>query len=625
MPTLRHDRISTVLFAIATAAAAGAFVSGLAIEPRAARADSSGPLDRLAGAEFDDTDVFSSSDPAMGMGGGMSGMSGMGGMSGGGGEGAGAGSGSGSSGMSAQAGGSQPTSGGNFTGGGGMTGGTSSGGGGSTTAAMSSGGTPAGGSAGGTKAKPGTGAGANAGKSSATSSKASKSRIAWLSAQQKARLDDALEGIYQAELNALNDGAFFAVRRAACVAGPGPTTPVATTPSTGTPGAPGAPAATPDAPAAPPAEAERPPTLSDGTVLPKGCDELQALAEKCEKDKRFDDALLVVASLVRVRGSAKDWAYAGFLHENYGTYEGSEEAYGKSLAIEPMHLGSKVGKAFVDVAFGRAAACAEGMAKDPNAPKAEFLWQLATSFVAYSAKLGESARAALEQSIATAGQDVLKLRAAIELGIDMSVLKPLVGALDVCLRSAPEDVRFHGLRLVLAIEEGPPADALAALETAEKLAPADVEPLLFQAYLQLKDEKYDQALSILKTALKMAPTNGRCALLNAHAFDRKGSKETLMAYLHAAELDPKSAEPWIASALIVHNRSDYEDAEGKLLAAIKAEPRNPEPLYYLAIIQGDRLGFLGKAEDTLKLYRHLGGDNESALAWLQSLEDAENN
>ena len=280
---------------------------------------------------------------------------------------------------------------------------------------------------------------------------------------------------------------------------------------------------------------------------------------------------------------------------------------------------------FVSVAEGKSAACAEGMAKDPNAPKAEFLWQLATSYVANAAKQAEPARAALEQAVTTAAQDVPKLRAAIELGIEMKIRGPLVSALDICLRSAPDDPKFHGLRLVLAVEEGPLAAALATLDDAEKLAPTDVEPMIFEAYLELKDEKNDKALAILKAAIKIAPTNGRCALLEAHTLDRKGSKETLMAYAHAAELDPKTAEPWIAAALIVQNKSDYEDAESKLDAAIKAEPRNTEPLYYKAIIQGDRLGFLGKAEDTLKLYQHLGGDDENALAWLQSLLDAENN
>ena len=350
---------------------------------------------------------------------------------------------------------------------------------------------------------------------------------------------------------------------------------------------------------------------------------MQALAEKCEKEARYDDALIAVQSLVKVRGSAKDFAYQGFLEEQYGTYDAANEAYGKALAIEPTHVGAKVGTAFVNVAFGKAPAFCEGLAKDVNVPKGDVLWLLATSFASNVAKLAEPARAALEQAVTAAGQDIPKLRAAIELGIEMKIRGPLVLALDICMRTAPDDPNFHELRLVLAVEEGPPAAALAALEDAAKLAPGDVAPHFFMAYLELKDEKNDKALTLLKTAHKIAPTNGRLALLEAHTLDRKGSKEALMAYAHAAELDPKSAEPWIAAALIAQIKSDYEDAEGKLLAAIKAEPRNPEPLYYLAIIQGDRLGFLGKAEDTLKLYRKLGGEDETAMTWLQSLEDAQ--
>ncbi len=136
----------------------------------------------------------------------------------------------------------------------------------------------------------------------------------------------------------------------------------------------------------------------------------------------------------------------------------------------------------------------------------------------------------------------------------------------------------------------------------------------------MRSAKNEKAVALLTKASAMEPTNARFALALAHALDRKGSPDALAAYAHAAELDPKVAEPWIASALIVHATGEAEDAETRLLAAIEAEPRNPEPLYYLAIVQGDRLGFLGKALDALRKYARLGGTEPAALAWLQTLE-----
>lgn len=632
----RADRLTTALLALATVTGSCLFLAGLVVEPRVASADATRPSDgfdpdALDGSTWsvplDGEDTFSSSEPAKGMGGGM-GMSSMGGGGGGGGAAGGGTSGGSTSGGSTGGGSSgQPTSGGNFTGGGGMASSGSSGAmSGPTTGAMSGGATSTGGAAAGKNGKAtASGSTAGGGKSSATSSKASKARISWMVAQQKARMDAALEGIYHAEIDALNDGALKTLRRAACAAGAGPTAPTAVTPGAPAPAPVPAPVPAPEpAPATPPVP-EKPPTLADGSPLPKGADELQALAEKSEKAEKFDDAILAAHALVKIRGSANDWTYVGYLEEVYGSFDEATVAYDKALAIQPTHVGAKSGKLFVAVDTGQATGCIEGLTKDANIPKNEVLWLLATVQLNAAAKLAEPARAALEEAIGAAGQDLAKIRAAIELGIEAKVRGPLLAALDICLRSAPDDARFRGLRLVLKVEEGPPVVALKDLESEAKLAPTDIEPLLFQAYLQIKDEKHEKALSILKMATAMAPKHGRCALLEAHTLDRKGSKETLAGYAIAAELDPKVAEPWIASALIVHNKADYEDAEGKLNAAIRAEPRNPEPLYYLAIIQGDRQGLLGKAQDTLEIYRRLGGEEEAALEWLESLEAAENN
>ncbi len=533
-----------------------------------------------------------------------------GGSSGGGSSGGGS-SGGGASGMST---GGQAT--GGATGGGGMAIGGSTAGTGAGAGAKP---------AGGTAAKP-TGAGGAAGgksKSGQNTSKASKARISWLVAQQKARLDAALQGIYQSEINVLTDGAMSALRRSYCLAGPGPTTPCVTTP--GAPPAPGTPAPVP-APAqgptpTPGVEPTKAPPLSDGTDIPKGAEQLQALAEKCDKEDRLDDEMTVCEELLKVRGSSNDWNYVGYLKERMGDPDGADEAYGKALAIDPALVGARAGKVFVAVDQGKAAGILESMAKDAQAPKNDFLWLLATSWAAAAAKQAEPARAALEQAVKLAGEDIPKLRAAIDMGIDAEVRAPIIPALDICIRKAPDDARFTGLRLVLIVEEGPPPAATKALEDVEKLAPDDPRPMFFLSILAMRDGKEEKAISLLKKATTIEPKNAIFALAYAHALDRKGSKDALAAYAHAAELDTSVAEPWIASALLVHNKGDFEDAEGKLLAASKAEPRNPEPLYYLAIIEADRLGFLGKALDLLREYARLGGEDETALAWLQSLED----
>ena len=467
----------------------------------------------------------------------------------------------------------------------------------------------------------GTGtAGGLARKSGANTSKASKARVAWLVTRQRERLPWALEAIYQAELDAANDGAFFALRATYALPGPGPEAP---------PQAPdAAPKANPTAPAPPPTA---PPSaapdvaspLSDGSALPTGADELQALAVRCEREGRHGDALRAAQSLAHVRGSAKDLVFVGFLWERADDLLRADEAYDRALAVDATLVGARTGKVLVAIRAGKSVETVAALLPAANEPSDDVLLWLATSAAAAGAKQPERARAALERAGLVAGTDAARLRAVIDLGLGIEIRGPLPAVLDVARRATPDDRRLSALRLLLLVEDLPPVAAQKALDEARAYALEDPLPLLLSAILALREEKLDRAISLGRQAIVLAPTNGRAALVMAHALDRRGSKEAVAAYGLAAELDHAVAEPWIAMGLLAHDKGDYTDAEGKLLAAARAEPADPEPLHYLAIVQGDRLGLLGKAIETLRSYASLGGDDEAALEWLAALEEAQ--
>src|SRR5207237_1142384 len=82
-----------------------------------------------------------------------------------------------------------------------------------------------------------------------------------------------------------------------------------------------------------------------------------------------------------------------------------------------------------------------------------------------------------------------------------------------------------------------------------KSAPGDARLWFLTGILELRQSHEEKAVPAFKKALTLDPANSRYALAVAHALDRRGSKDAVAAYLHAADLDPKSPDARLARAL----------------------------------------------------------------------------
>ena len=347
-----------------------------------------------------------------------------------------------------------------------------------------------------------------------------------------------------------------------------------------------------------------------------------ALAE-LEEDEGNDEACLAAAEmLLQRRGTAKDWAFGGFLREQAGDSKGALEAYAKSVALDPLYVAPRVGRGLVTLKTSKPADALAAMTTDFVAPRSDTLWSCTMAIIQAAAGLADAAKASIEQALEAAGADHRALLSTIAASVRAKT--PALGklAIDAALSRTPNDPEFLAVRAILALQKAPDAEAKNAISDALKAKPEDARLWFLNGILDLKQDHEAEALKNFKKALQLDPESGRYALAVAHTLERRGSKDAITAYLHAADLDPTWAEPRIAVALLMHAKGAYDDATEQMEAAVGLAPTDPDLRYFLAILHGDRQGYDGKALDDLREYARLGGKDENALAWLQALEDA---
>ncbi|MCC7138398.1 MAG: tetratricopeptide repeat protein [Planctomycetes bacterium] len=346
----------------------------------------------------------------------------------------------------------------------------------------------------------------------------------------------------------------------------------------------------------------------------------QALSELEDRALHPDAAKAAADKLVEHRGSGRDWLWTGFVRERAGDRAGAITAYEKALSIDASLHVAKIGKAFAMVADGKAKDAVLLLEGDAAAPTTDPLWLAALAAVRVSAGDEPKARQALGDAVAAAASDRRALLGIVAVAIRMKIASAVRAALDAAVNAAPDDADWLAARAVVAIESGAPAEAIALLGEAAKARPKDARLLFLAGVAELRTNHVDKALAHFKAASALAPSEERYVLAIAHALDRKGSKDVLSWWHKAAELDPKDPEPRLCAGLWLNAKGKFEDAIAEFEAAVKAAPTLAEPHYFLAILQGDKLGMLGIALDHLREYKRLGGTNEDALAWLAGLE-----
>ena len=356
-------------------------------------------------------------------------------------------------------------------------------------------------------------------------------------------------------------------------------------------------------------------------IKPAFPEAVQAIAELEEREGKLDAAKAAVETLLALRGSARDWTFMGFVKERAGDNAGAAEAYGKATAADPSLAAPKIGRALLLVDDGKAA---EGLAileTDPAPPSGSAYWDIALAIARRAVGQVTKAKEALEAAATAAASDrrlLMGSAAASVLGKEPTVAGRVLKA---ALEKYANDLEFTVAQAIVAFEMQNPTQAREVLAAAAKLAPKDGRIKYLIGIAELRLNKPDKAYTAFKDALSADPANARYALGVAHALDRKGSKDVVAAWQHVWELDPKDPEPHIDAALWYYGKGKFDDCAEHLEKARDLAPTDPDTYYLLAIVHGDRQGFMGKALDDLREYKKQGGTDEAALAWLQALED----
>jgi tetratricopeptide (TPR) repeat protein len=350
---------------------------------------------------------------------------------------------------------------------------------------------------------------------------------------------------------------------------------------------------------------------------------VQVLAELEESEDKLDAAKAAVETLLALRGSARDWTYAGFIKERLEDHPGALEAYAKATALEPTLVAPKVNRALLLVADGKPADGLAVLESDAAPPDGSAYWHVGLAIARRAVGQPTRAKESIEAAVKAALGDHRLLLGVTAVAIRGKEPATVDRAISAALKDKPDDPDYLLARAIVSFEMQNPADALETLTAAAKVSPKDAQIKYFVGIAQLRLNKLDKAYAAFKDALATDPTNGRYALALAHTMDRRGAKDVMAAWQHACELNPKDPEPHIDAALWLYNKGKFDDAADQLEKAVRLAPTDPEPLYMLAIIHGDRQGLMGKALDDLREYKKIGGKDEAALAWLDAIE-AEN-
>jgi tetratricopeptide (TPR) repeat protein len=356
---------------------------------------------------------------------------------------------------------------------------------------------------------------------------------------------------------------------------------------------------------------------------------LQALAELEEADEKLPAAKTAAESLAGMRGSPKDWTYVGFLRQESGDSKGAHEAYGKAIALDPRLAGPRIDEALLLSSEGKAADGLALLAGETASHRGDAFWHVALALVASAADKKEDAKVALEQALEIAANDRHLLIGVVAGGVRTKTYPPAQAAVQRALDEKKADPEFLAARAVLSMEAGKDQDAETALADAMKLAPGDARLLFLAGVVELRLNRADKAIGLFKKATAADPTNARYAFGYANALDRKGNKEALAAYQHAAELDPDYDAPLISAGLLLIQKGTFDEAASKFESASKVGNGDPIALYYLAIVHGDKQGLLGKALDDLREYAkrcNASGATMEKIAkeWLDALEEEQN-
>jgi tetratricopeptide (TPR) repeat protein len=350
-----------------------------------------------------------------------------------------------------------------------------------------------------------------------------------------------------------------------------------------------------------------------------------ALARREIDDGRLEDAANAADQAVALRSGAHDWATLAWIAAQRGDAATAERAYERAVAARSDYLPARnalvvlrVRRGDVEGALRMAHGTVEAHPRDASA---QLHWGMALC----RAGSLEAGRAAYTLAMELAGGDATTLAAVASAFRELDDPERAEAALDEALAQDPAAGLAHLQRAVLLLEREDAKEARVALRLAARARPDDPRVPFLEGLALERLGLHAAAVTAFRKARTLArdgsPEELEYTLALTGALERRGQARAAVDLLEdVLKVHPDCRAARLQIVRLQLERRDARAARRHLEAWIAARPEDAEPLFWLAMVQGDLQGDGKSARATLRRYRDLGGKEPAALAWLVDLE-----
>jgi len=334
------------------------------------------------------------------------------------------------------------------------------------------------------------------------------------------------------------------------------------------------------------------------------------------------DAASAALRVTSLRGDAEDWVYLGWIqHRLLGDRAAAIESYTRALRARQDHLGARSALITLLLDEGKAsealALAKVGVEQHAQSSAAHLHLGLALA----ATKDAPAAAEAFERAYAGADGDADALAAVGSAFLDSGRRDRAQEALEQALKADPK----HGHALTtagrLAMQEDRLKEARKLLARAAAVRPKSARVAFLQGVCAQRLGLHTSAVSSFGRAVSLDPERVEYVTALGLAHVEKGSLASAIVMLRrAVELAPQDPELRMQLGIACMKNRAHKDARDAFLEAVDRDAQNPRPHFYLAVIQGDKLGKSREALDELRRYVALGGKEPTALSWLAQLE-----
>lgn len=205
----------------------------------------------------------------------------------------------------------------------------------------------------------------------------------------------------------------------------------------------------------------------------------------------------------------------------------------------------------------------------------------------------------------------------IQLLIRSRSLDEALNLLDRLLAENPSNLDTLLQKAHVLVQKNAFGEAINALMPVLKAKPEDLRLQIYLATLYEENNEVDQAVSVYQSILKQNPKayDARIRLGYLYFYRLKNISDALIQGDSAKKIDPKRAEAYLFTGLVLHDAERYEDAVDTFLDGIEVKPSLPNLHFHLGAAL-DKLNQFDEMVQAMEKAIELDAKHANALNYL---------